>query len=620
MPNSRAFAMLLVLVLAVPSTFAGELIPDQSRQGEAFIAQSSAKESAAPPQADTKITAAEAEKTPGKLVERRIRDLGVEVKVPDHALSFQRTANGEGWAYILETKDKRQVVHNGREGPAYRLIQTLVLSGDGRRVAYTVEVKGPPWEYFVVSDGVEGRKYAYVTDLTFSPDGRHLAYIALRGESWVIVRDGVEVETGVVRAPREWGRHPEIVDNPNDPRLWGFSPDGQHLLWVIRRDRSARAVIDGIPGPPHELLWRREVLKDAVHFVAVDKQQGSLVSVEWPREGQETLLERTLMPLGEIPAGGTLSNFGLEGDNRIFVVRQQNRDTILLDGRAMGTYDRIVEWHFSPRRDHVWFLAERGQERLLAVDDAAFPVDPAGTNRPTFSPDGEHWAFSSRREGKFRMAWDRQEGLVYDRVMTGPVFSPDGNHLAYGAGTGEEYFVVRDGQPLTRYKDGCPICRGIYGLTYSPDSRHIAYSVVYNVHRGVIRLDDKELGTLQEGTVEQFAFSPDSVHLAYAAGGVVICDGRRGEKHDGIWDLAFSEDGRHLHYFARRDRKSFLVCDGMEGPEHDNIRLVPAPAERARTLQYMAVDADRKTLVEVAWPKDLDWTNGLKAAEPPQEQ
>jgi hypothetical protein len=53
----------------------------------------------------------------------------------------------------------------------------------------------------------------------------------------------------------------------------------------------------------------------------------------------------------------------------------------------------------------------------------------------------------------------------------------------------------------------------------------------------------------------------------------------------------------------------------MEGPEHDNIRLAPAPAEHPTPLQYVAVDGDRKALFEAEWPKDLDWTHGLKPPE-----
>lgn len=40
----------------------------------------------------------------------------------------------------------------------------------------------------------------------------------------------------------------------------------------------------------------------------------------------------------------------------------------------------------------------------------------------------------------------------------------------------------------------------------------------------------------------------------------------------------------------------------------------------AETFRYVVTDNEGEALVEVAWPKDLDWTHGLKPIERGQEE
>ena len=63
-----------------------------------------------------------------------------------------------------------------------------------------------------------------------------------------------------------------------------------------------------------------------------------------------------------------------------------------------------------------------------------------------------------------------------------------------------------------------------------------------------------------------------------------------------------------------------MVCDGIEGPEHKGIQLLNDVVRNTGKLRYVAVDGNHEWLVEVDWPKDLDWTNGLKAIEAEEQE
>jgi hypothetical protein len=59
----------------------------------------------------------------------------------------------------------------------------------------------------------------------------------------------------------------------------------------------------------------------------------------------------------------------------------------------------------------------------------------------------------------------------------------------------------------------------------------------------------------------------------------VVVDGQAGPGYDGIGDITFSLDGKHVAYGARRSKwlvsKWFVVVDGQTGPEYDGIVCGP---------------------------------------------
>ena len=47
---------------------------------------------------------------------------------------------------------------------------------------------------------------------------------------------------------------------------------------------------------------------------------------------------------------------------------------------------------------------------------------------------------------------------------------------------------------------------------------------------------------------------------------------------------------------------------------------ITGASTNSKAFRYLVFDGNSERLIEVDWPKDLDWTNGLKPIERPQEE
>jgi WD40 repeat protein len=195
----------------------------------------------------------------------------------------------------------------------------------------------------------------------------------------------------------------------------------------------------------------------------------------------------------------------------------------------------------------------------------------------TFSPDGNHIAYSAEEEQSQKqfVVVDGVEGKRYVRVWS-LSFSLDGRKVAYTAkGADGSQFVVVNGV------EGKHFDCNVVDAVFSPNNARSAYVLVRKVptigRSSNIIIDDQD-GPIYD-LVERPVFSPDGTQIAYVARRgpqgpnqkvFVVLGNHEGKSYERITNLIFSPNGSELAYIARRNNDWVVVRNGEESNAYDD--------------------------------------------------
>lgn len=280
---------------------------------------------------------------------------------------------------------------------------------------------------------------------------------------------------------------------------------------------------------------------------------------------------------------------------------------VILDGKRGPTYDGIAigALAFSPDSRHLAYAARRGKYwRVVADGREAAPFE--GIASLTFSANSAHLAYAAQLGNTWRAVIDGRAGPAFDALLANTLtFGGDaGTHVGYVATRGAAYHAVIDGGVG-------PAFDGVAGLTFNDDGAHSGYlgrrgdnafAVIDGVqgpayttidslalagtHTGYIANDHDRWHAVIDGVVgpawdlaRGVAFSPDGSHVAYVARRsqgetFVVVDGIEGTSYTGLRPatLTFARGATQPSFVAQRDFRFFAIHDGVEGPAFDDIR------------------------------------------------
>jgi len=463
--------------------------------------------------------------------------------------------------------------------PFDRKIRAITLSPTGERLAYALTHKG---QSYLVCDGKPGPAYDSVLGGGFSPNGRRLVYLAsLKGSPRTRTRRLTFLVDDGKKLGQAYDSCSGIV----------FSPDSQRLAYGARKGSSRFVVCDG------KEVFRATYGHAGLQVFSPDSRHLAFYAKSIYKGIHSLVCDGQTLPAWE----GTAQGF--HGDLPVFSP----------DSR------RLV---YAARRKGRWFLAQAALRDDKWVVPEKQPKGPTYEriferyNSPVFSPDGKHLAFIARDRGKEVMVLDGKTVGTAGGIHF-PQFSPDSGRLAYVAHWGQKQALVCDGKagPAFEALDHPNLL-----YRFSPDSEHVAYIA----WRGIKWEADKTSYTFRGAKWQ------------------VVCDGKvtppitppitaRGGYPRSFRPQApvFSPDSRHLAWFSTRGDKQFIVIDGVEGPKHAFVRIPRKPHVRAAKkvlgggtnypetdkLRYVIGDGKEAWLVEVDWPKGIDWTHGLNTVE-----
>jgi hypothetical protein len=201
-----------------------------------------------------------------------------------------------------------------------------------------------------------------------------------------------------------------------------------------------------------------------------------------------------------------------------------------------------------------------------------------------FVTDGKNSVYKIRKEDKWAVIWNGQEGKLYDAVSN-PIFSSDGNNLAYVAQNGNQYYVVvNNNQEINAYQ-------GVTYLTFNSTGNQIAFVSSKNQAYVVITSDitngDAAVAANTTESQEYQSVVPasssdgDSVSIIYSPNGedvvyvveengetYVVVNGEAGTKYDDIVEVYYNEEGQ-LVYVAREGDAEITVINNEVVPAAD---------------------------------------------------
>jgi len=435
------------------------------------------------------------------------REVGLGVVPEGRVGRMVTTPDGRHVAMVVDAEEGSAVWIDGQTGQTFRRIDpgSLVLSPDGRRCAFAASEAardvGGCWS--MVVDGEPHGAYDRIISGSqlFSRDGQRLAYAAERGGSSLVVVDGhIQLRgLGPVASTRDDGI-------PGGSSHLLFAPDRRQLVYGVHTRRGMAVVVD-------------EKLRESYDWISPD----SLV-------------------------------FSADGSHLAYIAGRGAFSFVIRDGAAGTEYEAIASdsVSFSADGEHLAYAAKQGPRWHIVVDDTSVAEgDTVMEGTPVLSPEGLRIAYVVMKDGAWSVVVDDVAGPGYDAIGGGSLtFSPDGKHLAYTAMTGSRWAAVIDGQRGPWYD-------AIAQIAFSPDSKSWAYSAAANGKWSVVW--DGRSGPAGFVGIGDIRFSPNSQHLAYAAGLTedaitVVVDQLAGPAYDDLVQngASFREDGV-VEFIAMRD-------------------------------------------------------------------
>lgn len=375
--------------------------------------------------------------------------------------------SGRGVAYTAQRNKKFYVVYNGIRGKEYDALGTVVLSPDGMHIAYPA-LRGKEWR--MVVDGKEGSAYNVLLTPIFSPDSQHVMYQAKKGNKWFIVVDGRQNEgtiasytTPEFSSDSKRIAYVEAAASNKDMKLivsdltftkqsvkWSIGDE----LFTTNKDRTriaAYQVVDNKirivdfkfsepdavhEGPLYNLIEKLTFSDDGDSIVYCALKDGKRLIVF---DGREEIIPKGHLPqLPVVRPDKKGVGLILEWQNRYFL-----HQAFLKNKEKFKRYDEAQDLVYSKDSRFYAYAARRGKDWFIVLNGKELDTfDRVVT--PLFSPDNRYLIYRARKEGKrFVVLADAKTGRTirqypsYEQVFP-VVFTEDGKSIAYGIKDGNK--------------------------------------------------------------------------------------------------------------------------------------------------------------------------------------
>jgi hypothetical protein len=357
----------------------------------------------------------------------------------------------------MSADQKWHMVVNNKSGPAYDVVQSLVVSSDNKHYAFAAAANGGR---MVVVDGVP------LATHPFGGNGIHNLIMASNGRVGYIVDENVAAQ-GIHQALYV---NSEKIASPISPFAtvdeYGqnissiyivFSPDGKKFAYAKPVAGGIAAVIDGAVGRAYDNIGIIDFSPDSKHAYFVGVRNLNFVVVDGKEmNGQNSIKNFVFSHDG--------SRFGYEGYN------VQNGFHMIVDGKESPRFASVIEKSLSFSLDgkHYVYGACTNYLHCQLVEDANVTNVPSlsqfitRTFRPNytfppvfFSPDSNRLVYAyPKSDGTSQNVYflNGQE-VVHGTSFEFPSFSPSSQHFAVMGWNGKGYTAFIDGKGGATYEE-----------------------------------------------------------------------------------------------------------------------------------------------------------------------
>lgn len=231
----------------------------------------------------------------------------------DYIFGPKLSLDGKHLAYVAKEKNNYYVIldnkkietldefflsfiklHTSPRNPWFSWYERLipVFSSDSQKFAYPI-IQDNKW-FLVINDekkeiNLDGNNKVIekILNLTFSPDNQHLAYnVSQYNEDGY--NEGGYNEDWVILDNKNFGPYNGLVDYDLDEKLMIFSPDSQHLAYIIVEklgeavwsDRLYYLVVDGRKSEVYERIFDFTFSPDSKNIIYFAKKNDQIIRVE----------------------------------------------------------------------------------------------------------------------------------------------------------------------------------------------------------------------------------------------------------------------------------------------------------------------------------------------------
>lgn len=315
---------------------------------------------------------------------------------PEYLVWYGHSPNRFYRVEVIE-RDKRQQVKMGDTLSQPYLgiaLKTITFSEDSQRFAYAAETDEG---WVVITDGEHSRSWTGIGEVLFGPK-QQLVYVASDLDGWYVVVDGV----------------PSVSFEAVMRGSLTFSPDGNHLAFVVAEGNQFRVVIDGKKGFLYETIASLRFSPDSEHIV--------------------------------------------------YIVRNGPHQYIALDDKLLGPFNQIADFTIAQNGRLGVLVRDRDRDGWRAVIDGKEGEVFDNLGSIQFSPGGQY-AYAAELNNSWSVIQNGTPSLVYDNVKQ-LTFAEE--VLFYEASLAGDTFIIAN-------NIRGPLLKWIGRLIVSPDGLHIAY-------------------------------------------------------------------------------------------------------------------------------------------------